>query len=353
MRVMLAIFVASFILFSQIKSHSNHGIKKVLSIVKDIKKNMINVDEVVKALTPIIEDNCACCDLPKYCQDGWDYFPHTNKCYKHFNYSTIITWMDAQHTCRQFGGNLPTISDDETNLYISSLAGGANNWIGVYRVGPLNENDQFAWTDGSPLVYAPWASGNPSNTNGNEFCVHMGPYETYYASWNDYDCWSENSSPLKIMDFVCQSDVHSIFKQIEGECPDGWTYFDQTNRCYSLFNEPSISWMDAQYNCANLGGDLAMIFDNQTNNFVYTVSGGQRAWIGAHRVGPLTDPVPRNDQWTWIDGSAVEFSNWSAGQPDNHEGDEFCLELNNGYDYLWNDLPCDSVHNRDYYICQV
>ena len=44
----------------------------------------------------------------------------------------------------------------------------------------------------------------------------MGPYETYYASWNDYDCWSENSSPLKIMDFVCQSDVHSIFKQIEG-----------------------------------------------------------------------------------------------------------------------------------------
>ena len=37
------------------------------------------------------------------CQDGWDYFPHTNKCYKHFNYSTIITWMDAQHTCRQFG----------------------------------------------------------------------------------------------------------------------------------------------------------------------------------------------------------------------------------------------------------
>ena len=46
-------------------SHSNHGIKKVLSIVKDIKKNMINVDDVVKALTPIIEDNCACCDLPK------------------------------------------------------------------------------------------------------------------------------------------------------------------------------------------------------------------------------------------------------------------------------------------------
>ena len=41
-----------------------------------------------------------------------------------------------------------------------------------------------------------------------------------------------------------------------------------------------------------------MIFDNQTNNFVYTVSGGERAWIGGHRVGPFTDPKPRNDQWT-------------------------------------------------------
>merc|ERR1719300_30758 len=63
MRVMLAIFVAFFI-FSTIKSHSNQAIKKVLSIVKDIKKNMINVDDVVNminvddvviALTPIIE----------------------------------------------------------------------------------------------------------------------------------------------------------------------------------------------------------------------------------------------------------------------------------------------------------
>merc|ERR1712168_1423443 len=164
---------------------------------------MINVDDVVKALTPIIEDNCACCDesttttaattatttktttttvmqnnsqvhnhhtttttttttttntttTTKDCQDGWDHFPHTNKCYKHFNYSTIITWMDAQHTCRQFGGNLPTINDNETNQFVSNLVGGASNWIGAYRVGPSNDSDQFAWIDGPPLVYAPW-----------------------------------------------------------------------------------------------------------------------------------------------------------------------------------------------------
>ena len=60
---MLAIFFTYFIFFSPIESHSNKGIKKVLSIVKEIKENMIDVDDIVEALTPIIENNCGCCDV--------------------------------------------------------------------------------------------------------------------------------------------------------------------------------------------------------------------------------------------------------------------------------------------------
>ena len=96
------------------------------------------------------------------------------------------------------------------------MVGGASNWIGAYRVGPSNETDQFAWIDGSPLVYAPWVYGDPNNAYGNELCVHMRSYETFDARWNDYDCWSETSSQMEIMDFVCQSDVHSKSKPIEG-----------------------------------------------------------------------------------------------------------------------------------------
>ena len=77
MKVMLAIFVAYFIFFSPIESNSNKGLKKVLSIVKDIKENMINVDDVVDAitptvddvvdaLTPIIENKCGCCNESMY-----------------------------------------------------------------------------------------------------------------------------------------------------------------------------------------------------------------------------------------------------------------------------------------------
>jgi len=93
----------------------------------------------------------------------------------------------------------------KTNLHVSKLVGGAtNNWIGAYRVGPENVNDQFAWIDGSPLVYAPWNTDhpNPSNSGGNEFCVVMFSDNT----WNDYDCWSESHSGHTIKNFVCQSD---------------------------------------------------------------------------------------------------------------------------------------------------
>ena len=65
MRVMLVIFAAYFIFFSPNEAHNKKAIKNVLSIVKDIKKNVINAEDVVKALTLIIEDKCACCDVPK------------------------------------------------------------------------------------------------------------------------------------------------------------------------------------------------------------------------------------------------------------------------------------------------
>ena len=88
-----------------------------------------------------------------------------------------------------------------------------------------------------------------------------------------------------------------------------------------------------------------MIFDEQTNDEVYSLSGGSIAFVGAHRVGPL------GPQLTWIDGSALDFSNWSGGQPDNYNGGEFCVVVNRFGSKTWNDQPCDL--KRDNYICQI
>ena len=61
--VVLSLFV---FLLSTVESHKS--MKKVLSIVEDIKNEMVTVVEIVDALTPIIEGSCSCCDDKPKCQ---------------------------------------------------------------------------------------------------------------------------------------------------------------------------------------------------------------------------------------------------------------------------------------------
>ena len=37
-----------------------------------------------------------------------------------------------------------------------------------------------------------------------------------------------------------------------------------------------------------------MIHDQETNDFVYALSGGVNTWLGLRRVGPQEDPKPRS-----------------------------------------------------------
>jgi len=140
----------------------------------------------------------------KSCQDGWDYHEHSKKCYKKFIYPTVVTWMDAQQTCRQFGGDLPIIRDDKTNKFVTNLAGKTDHWIGAYRVGKKNKIDNFVWVDVSSLTYENFSGSGPDNYDGNEFCTAIfDSISNNNGQWNDFNCWSEHWKH-HIKTFVCQ-----------------------------------------------------------------------------------------------------------------------------------------------------
>ena len=99
-----------------------------------------------------------------------------------------------------------------------------------------------------------------------------------------------------------------------------------------------------------------MIFDGETNDFVNSLIGTLTAWIGAHRVA-VDDQIPSNDQFSWIDGSALFYNNWrtETDEPNNWEGKELCATVNNlnkWSDGTWNDFVCDT-YEIDYYVCQI
>ena len=71
--------------------------------------------------------------------------------------------------------------------------------------------------------------------------------------------------------------------------------------------------------------------------------------IGAIRIGS-------NDQFTWVDGTPLDYSFWSLLQPDNDQEEEFCVHLNLLFTIgLWNDYDCyslkDDIKIMDF-VCQ-
>ena len=77
------VFVITFVILlsSTVESHGKKPIKNVLSIVKEIKEQMVTVDdmteiknqivdEVVDAINPTIAASCSCCDKPQHCDGG-------------------------------------------------------------------------------------------------------------------------------------------------------------------------------------------------------------------------------------------------------------------------------------------
>lgn len=71
------------------------------------------------------------------------------------------------------------------------------------------------------------------------------------------------------------------------------------------------------------------------------------ALIGLH------DPT-KTRRWEWADGSPYDWTNWSAGQPDNDEGVQYCVRLLNDCGEstaMWDDVVCWAKFRSG--ICQL
>ncbi|XP_056109125.1 ladderlectin-like [Rhinichthys klamathensis goyatoka] len=120
-------------------------------------------------------------------------------------------------------------------------------------------------------------------------------------------------------------------------CPATWIKFRL--RCYKFFSHPA-RWITAQRNCQSLGANLASVHKKRENDFLLRLSPSS-TWIGAN------DAV-QDGHWMWSDGTVFLYSHWCAGEPNNANGVENCLEMNFSSKRCWNDIGC--FHSRPY-IC--
>ncbi|XP_069550964.1 lactose-binding lectin l-2-like [Brachyistius frenatus] len=120
-------------------------------------------------------------------------------------------------------------------------------------------------------------------------------------------------------------------------CPMFWYSFN--GRCYKYVSTHT-SWADAEIYCRSVGTNLVSIHSLEEENFVNFLIKNFDPAQGYSWVG-LSD-IHKEGAWMWSDGSAVDFTFWSPGEPNNSIKTEHCVH-SNGIELKWNDRPCSQT----------
>ena len=101
--------------------------------------------------------------------------------------------------------------------------------------------------------------------------------------------------------------------------------------------EASVGGAEAEAICEGLGGYLACVESEAEDDFLFTLAGTTRPWIGLNNEDDV-------DTWVWVNGSPVTYTNWQPGQPDYPDTERW---VKIAEDSMWDDGNIPSS-----YICE-
>ncbi|XP_035670035.1 uncharacterized protein LOC118411665 [Branchiostoma floridae] len=112
------------------------------------------------------------------------------------------SWPEADYECTGRGAELVSLHSQAEIGLLQQMQLTSSVWIGLYK----NSDRAIEWTDGSPVDYTNWASGEPNDFDGSgrENCVEM------YADgrWNDINCFGR-------LGFVCETSLQITSNTVE------------------------------------------------------------------------------------------------------------------------------------------
>jgi hypothetical protein len=124
------------------------------------------------------------------------------------------------------------------------------------------------------------------------------------------------------------------------ECPEAFNLSTSDDRyCLRVFTDTK-TWESAQTECENLNANLVTIRSQAVQDEINSLTSAQ-IWLGFKRDS--------SNEFKWISGDNVDFTNWGSNQPDNAGDVENCVEKNQ--EHQWNDISCNNGNNE--YICEI
>lgn len=110
---------------------------------------------------------------------GFIYIGEFNGSNYYCSASSTYTWEESNQLSQDNGGHLVVINDAAENDFISDAIMASSAWIGFTDEAL---EDEFVWTNGDPVTYTNWQSGQPNNLYGAE---HYTRIKKYSGEWTD------------------------------------------------------------------------------------------------------------------------------------------------------------------------
>uniref|UniRef100_A0A803V9G9 MRC1 protein n=1 Tax=Ficedula albicollis TaxID=59894 RepID=A0A803V9G9_FICAL len=243
------------------------------------------------------------------CPLGWDTSNSTNSCFRGFvrEENQKKTWFEARDFCREIGGDLAAIRNEEEQTVIENLIKKKSPslqpfWIGLQCLDP---DGGLSWSDGSPVSVTP--------------CQFPSVLTLLL---------------LKMQRFLLCVAAYEVTE-------DGWIVKGDTQY---FFSTEKTSMEKARTFCKNNHGNLATIGNNSERKFLwkYILKNGK---LNSYLIGLIQNA---DQQFSWMSGSPVHYAAWAPGEPNFAQAQEHCVVLYKK-DGLWNDVSCGFSNG---YICE-
>ncbi|KAG7268268.1 hypothetical protein CRUP_036252 [Coryphaenoides rupestris] len=269
------------------------------------------------------------------CENGWKPLGSRNMCFKFFTgpRSGEKTWYESRDYCRAIGGDLMSIHSQQ------ELSTGSHGkaWIGLSEPTP---GAGYEWSDGTPLNYLHWVSGEPNNKGSIESCAE---FRMYYwdesGSWNDVHCETYNDWLCEIRAGVVPKPPPNDTVTEYNRTSDGWLEWGG-NQYY--FKHQVQPMEEARHYCKQRHGDLVVINSEAENVFLWKMVSRN---YGYFYIGMYVD---FDQSFGWMDGSPVNFQRWDENQPDFKNNDENCVAMTH-HSGFWHDTNCGTEYQS---ICK-
>ncbi|XP_028289877.1 macrophage mannose receptor 1 isoform X2 [Gouania willdenowi] len=250
------------------------------------------------------------------------------------------TFGEAKRACSETGSNLVDVADRYENAFLVSLVGLRPEkyfWTGFSNT---DDRNTFKWTTRRKVTFTHFNVGMPDKKQG---CVAM-TTGTFAGLWDVVSCSNkEKYICKKLAEGVQTTTVPPTTPVLN--CASGWTPVAERNVCYKHYkNKKSLkkTWPEANNFCKAIGGNLISIHSSEDLNNLKLYSSSP-AWIGLSYLGV-------NEGFVWSDGSPFGYEQWGWGEPNNHNDNEHCAEVQDYYGKHWNDRNCESFND---WICQI